>query len=190
MSFVNSWRFTVSLGAPLHVDCPCTDLWACQCTHWPFPDGMLGRNLKPLNKHSLPLHNSAPLDIRTSLPWLLPQPEVRKKEHYKEHHVMRLSICCRPVIGHTPRKLPSMVWAVALSWRNLSLHRTSSSVILLYYSLFCNSIECYFCKLFVNLKEATKGFLPIIIYRCFMELFDEITFFLFNLFCCPLKITA
>ena len=58
-------------------------------------------------------------------------------------NVLRLSICCRPVIGHTPRKLPS-------KGRNLPLHRTSSSVIVPHFSEQCKEMQRMFCKFFVN----------------------------------------
>ena len=58
-------------------------------------------------------------------------------------NVLRLSICCRPVIGHTPRKLPS-------KGRNLPLHRTSSSVIVPHLASQSNGMRRIFCKLLVN----------------------------------------
>ena len=57
--------------------------------------------------------------------------------------VLRLSICCRPVIGHTPRKLPS-------KGRNLPLHRTSSLDIVSHLASQSNGMRRIFCKLLVN----------------------------------------
>lgn len=60
-------------------------------------------------------------------------------------NVLRLSICCRPVIGHTPRKLPPR-------GRNLPLHRTSSSVIVPQFSPQYKEMQRMFCKFFMNAK--------------------------------------